>query len=75
MRENCYNLVTKGEGLDKMKRETTPTLFHNLFIRYGAGLNLLVPLTKVKWWNAFAWTSIVLGVAGWALFLYFFPAG
>jgi hypothetical protein len=49
--------------------------FHNLFVRYGAGFELLAPLTKVKWWNAFAWTSIVLGIAGWAVFLYLFPAG
>jgi hypothetical protein len=48
--------------------------FRNLFVRYGTGLHLLMPLTKGAWWNAFAWTSIVLGVIGWAIFLYFFPA-
>jgi hypothetical protein len=46
-----------------------------IFVRYGAGFGLFAPLTKLKWWNAFAWASIVLGVAGWIAFLYFFPVG
>jgi hypothetical protein len=57
------------------KAKAGSSLFHNLFVRYGAGFELLVPLTKGKWWNAVAWTSIVLGIAGWAVFLYLVPAG
>jgi hypothetical protein len=60
-------------GVIKTKAGTSP--FHNLFIRYGAGFELLAPLAKMKWWNAFAWASIVVGIAGWVVFLYFFPAG
>lgn len=46
-----------------------------IFVRYGAGVHLFAPLTKLKSWNLIAWTSIVLGVAGWIVFLYFFPVG
>ncbi|HMF79575.1 MAG TPA: hypothetical protein VK604_28190 [Bryobacteraceae bacterium] len=55
--------------------KTKASHFHNLFVRYGAGFSLFAPLINLKFWNAIAWTSIVLGVAGWIVFLYFFPAG
>jgi hypothetical protein len=58
-----------------IKEKTGPAPFLNLFVRYGAGAQVFTPLTKVKWWNAFAWISIVLGIAGWALFLYVVPPG
>ncbi len=47
--------------------------FYNLFVRYGAGTGIFTPITKLKCWNVIAWVSIVAGIAGWIVFLYFFP--
>jgi hypothetical protein len=47
--------------------------WQNFLVRYGAGISLLTPITKWKYWNVFAWLAIVLGIIGWVVFLYFFP--
>jgi hypothetical protein len=41
-----------------------------LFVRYGAGAEHFAPITVTKWWNAALWCLIVLGVIGWAVFLF-----
>ncbi|MBV9264910.1 MAG: hypothetical protein JO061_01955 [Acidobacteriaceae bacterium] len=48
-----------------------PSLFEHLFLRYGAGSGLLKPLTGFRCYNAFAWTVIGLGIAGWIFGLWF----
>jgi hypothetical protein len=39
--------------------------FHSLFVRYGAGSGLFVPITQAKCWNAIAWTIIAVGTLAW----------
>lgn len=42
----------------------------DFFVRYGAGADHLRPITQSKWWNAFSWTMIVVGLIGWAIFIF-----
>jgi hypothetical protein len=44
-------------------------LFHSLFVRYGTGSTVFLPITQAKCWNAIAWTIIALGTLGWVVAL------
>jgi hypothetical protein len=44
-------------------------LFHSLFVRYGAGSRVFLPITQAKCWNVIAWTVIALGTVGWGVAL------
>ncbi|MBV8551542.1 MAG: hypothetical protein JOY54_09595 [Acidobacteriaceae bacterium] len=51
------------------------SLFHKLFVRYGAGSDVFSRITRSKYWNAIAWTLIVVATIGWTVDLvlwYFF---
>jgi hypothetical protein len=48
-------------------------LFEHLFVRFGAGAHLLEPITKFKYWNAFCWTVIALGIVGWGILFWILP--
>jgi high-affinity Fe2+/Pb2+ permease len=50
-------------------------IFETLFIRYGAGSDLIKRLTASKTWNIVAWILILLGVLAWIVFLRWNPAG
>jgi hypothetical protein len=41
--------------------------FEHLFLRFGAGAHHLEPITKSRYWNAFCWTVIALGIIGWMI--------
>lgn len=43
------------------------SLFQNLFVRYGTGSTVAMRITQWKYWNAFAWTTIVVGTLAWAV--------
>jgi hypothetical protein len=45
-------------------------VFTHVFVRYGAGTDYLLPLTKTKWWNIASWIMIVVGIIGWAVFIF-----
>jgi hypothetical protein len=44
-------------------------LLHSLFVRYGAGSAVFLPITRAKYWNAIAWTIIGLGTVAWGVVL------
>ena len=44
--------------------------FVDAFVRYGSGADRLRPFTQTKWWNAFSWVMIVVGIVGWAIFIF-----
>jgi hypothetical protein len=44
-------------------------LFHSLFVRYGMGSGVFLPITQAKWWNVIAWTIIALGTVAWVVTL------
>jgi len=44
--------------------------FVNGFIRYGSGAERLRPITQTGWWNAASWVLIVVGLIGWAIFIF-----
>jgi hypothetical protein len=45
-------------------------LFHSLFVRYGTGSSVFLPVTQAKWWNVIAWTIIALGTVAWVVTLF-----
>jgi hypothetical protein len=45
-------------------------VFVSTFVRYGSGAELLKPLTRTKWWNTASWILIVVGLVGWAIFIF-----
>jgi hypothetical protein len=55
--------VTRGTDKSGMR------LFHSLFVRYGSGSAVFLPITQAKRWNAVAWTIIALGTLGWVVAL------
>jgi len=44
--------------------------FVDIFVRYGAGAQHVRTLTSKKWWNTVSWCLIVLGLIGWAVFIF-----
>jgi hypothetical protein len=44
-------------------------LFHALFVRYGTGSAVFLPITQAKYWNVIAWTIIALGILAWGIAL------
>jgi hypothetical protein len=44
--------------------------FVNAFVRYGSGADKLRPLTQTKWWDTASWVLIVVGLVGWAIFIF-----
>jgi hypothetical protein len=44
--------------------------FVQAFVRYGSGADHLRPLTKTKWWGTASWILIVVGIVGWAVFIF-----
>ena len=42
---------------------------HTAFVRYGAGSDLFLPLTRMKAWNLIAWTTIAIGALTWCIVL------
>jgi len=48
-------------------------MFADLFLRYGAGASRVQRIATVKHWNLVAWILILLGSAGWAIFLLWNP--
>jgi hypothetical protein len=42
----------------------------HVFVRYGSGAEYLRPITQTKWWNAACWILIVVGMLGWAVFIF-----
>ena len=61
----CY-MVKLGAGqTDKYGMR----LFHSLFVRYGTGSGLFLPITQAKCWNVVAWTVIALGTLAWGIAL------
>jgi hypothetical protein len=49
--------------------------FVHAFVRYGAGADYLQAITKTKWWGTISWILIVVGVIGWAIFIFWPYAG
>jgi len=45
-------------------------IFVNGLIRYGAGADRLRPIMQTSWWNAASWVLIVVGLIGWAIFIF-----
>jgi hypothetical protein len=45
-------------------------IFVDVFVRYGAGADYVRELSKARWFNSACWVLIVVGVIGWALFLF-----
>jgi hypothetical protein len=45
-------------------------IFVHVFVRYGAGSNHWRELSTAPWFNAACWTLIVVGIIGWAVFLF-----
>jgi hypothetical protein len=44
-------------------------VFHSLFVRYGAGSAVFLPITQAKCWNVIAWSIIALGTVAWGVAL------
>jgi hypothetical protein len=44
--------------------------FVQMFVRYGSGSERLRPITQTKWWNTFSWVLIIVGLVGWAIFIF-----
>jgi hypothetical protein len=42
----------------------------HVFVRYGSGAEWLRPITQTKWWNTASWVLIVMGLIGWAVFIF-----
>jgi len=47
------------------------SLIEHLFLRYGAGSGVFKPIIGSRWFNVASWVLIVLGVIGWAFFVWF----
>ena len=45
------------------------SLFQSLFVRYGTGSRLFLPVTHAKNWNVIAWTVIAVGILAWGVAL------
>jgi hypothetical protein len=45
------------------------SILHSVFVRYGGGSDLFLPVTRASWWNAVAWTMIGLGTLAWGVVL------
>jgi hypothetical protein len=45
-------------------------IFLDVFVRYGAGAGHWREISKARWFNGACWVLIVVGVIGWALFLF-----
>jgi hypothetical protein len=50
--------------------QSVRAFFVRSFVQYGAGADLLRPLTKTKWWSTASWVLIFVGVIGWAVFIF-----
>jgi hypothetical protein len=50
-------------------------IFVDVFVRYGAGADHWREISKARWFNGACWVLIVLGVIGWAVFLFWPYAG
>lgn len=50
--------------------QTARGAFVHVFIRYGSGSERLQNITKTKWWSTFSWVMIVVGLVGWAVFIF-----
>jgi hypothetical protein len=59
--------------IEKEFEKTRSAWFERLFLRFGAGAHLLEPLTKAKYWNAFCWTLIAVGIIGWIILFWILP--
>jgi hypothetical protein len=44
--------------------------FVHVFVRYGSGAEFLRGLTRKKWWGTASWILIVVGLIGWAIFIF-----
>lgn len=59
--------------LEKKFEKTRSAWFEHLFLSFGGGAHLLEPLTKSKYWNAFCWTLIGIGIVGWIILFWILP--
>lgn len=53
------------EHTDRLNVKT----FQSMFVRYGSGSGVFLPLTQAKCWNVIAWSIIVVGMIGWGITL------
>jgi phosphate/sulfate permease len=60
-----------SESGDDGPASRKPSLFEHLFLHYGAGAEVFVPLIRSRFWNRFCWIVIVLGILGWIAALWF----
>jgi hypothetical protein len=60
-----YVIQQSAERADKRGVKT----FQSLFVRYGSGAGVFLPLTQAKCWNVLAWSIIIVGMIGWAITL------
>jgi hypothetical protein len=44
--------------------------FVHVFVRYGSAADHWRPITQTKWWNTASWVLIVVGIVGWAVFIF-----
>jgi hypothetical protein len=46
-------------------------LAERIFLQYGAGAHLFVPLTRWRHWNHLSWVIIIVGILGWIFALWY----
>ena len=70
---NPVSLKTDGSFPDMVigkQIQAARGAFVDAFVRYGSGADRLRPVTQTKWWNTFSWVMIVVGLVGWAVFIF-----
>jgi uncharacterized membrane protein len=50
--------------------QSARSAFVHTFVRYGSGADHLRAITQTKWWNTASWVLIVVGIVGWAAFIF-----
>jgi len=61
MREEPINIADKP---------VVKSIFSTLFVRYGSGSGVFLPITQAKAWNVIAWSLIVVGTLAWGVALF-----